>query len=101
MEPPIVRLSGVTRRYMVGTQPIDAVACVDLEMEAGEYISIMGASGSGKSTLLNLIALLDRPNAGRYEFSGVDVTTLEDDALAAIRRESIGLFSSSSISSPA
>ena len=63
---------------------------VSLNIQAGEYVSIMGPSGSGKSSLLNVIGLLDRPNRGRYELDERDVTGLDDDELARVRREKIG-----------
>ncbi len=86
----MIRLAGITRTFRLGDSVVTAVDDVDLEIGAGEYISSMGPSGSGKSTLLNLIALLDRPSAGTYSFDGREVVGLDDDALAAIRRESIG-----------
>ena len=86
----MIRLAGITRTFRLGDSVVNAVDDVDLDIGAGEYISIMGPSGSGKSTLLNLIALLDRPSAGTYCFEGREVVGLDDDALAAIRRESIG-----------
>ncbi|MEQ8662324.1 MAG: ABC transporter ATP-binding protein [Gammaproteobacteria bacterium] len=88
--PALIALSGVTRRFVVGGSVVNAVAGIDLTIDAGEYISIMGPSGSGKSTLLNLIALLDRPTSGTYHFDGREVVGLADDALAALRREAIG-----------
>ena len=63
---------------------------IDLDIGAGEYVSIMGPSGSGKSTLLNVIGLLDRPQRGRYVLDGHDVTCLADDELARVRREKLG-----------
>jgi putative ABC transport system ATP-binding protein len=86
----LIELEDITRTFVVGDSRVNAVDGVSLRIEPGEYISIMGPSGSGKSSLLNLIALLDRPTSGRYHFEGRDVTTLEDDELAAIRRRSIG-----------
>jgi putative ABC transport system ATP-binding protein len=71
---------------------VHALDHVDLDVGAGEYISIMGPSGSGKSTLLNVIGLLDRPNAGTYELAGRDVAGLDDGDLAALRQEQIGFI---------
>ncbi len=87
---PLIALTGITKTFVLGDQTVHAVVGVNLNLYAGEYVSIMGPSGSGKSTLLNLIALLDRPSSGTYYLNGVDVTTLDDNALAAARSRSIG-----------
>ncbi len=86
----MIRLTGIARVFRLGSEDVHALAGIELQVRPGEYVSVMGPSGSGKSTLLNLIALLDRPTAGRYDFEGTDVTTLDDDALAAVRRSRIG-----------
>ena len=86
----MIRLSGIERVFRVGEEEVHALRGVNLEIVRGEYLSLMGPSGSGKSTLLNVIGLLDRPNAGRYELDGRDVTGLDDDALSRVRREKIG-----------
>ena len=86
----LIELQGITRTFVLGDQEVRAVAGIDLQIAQGEYVSIMGPSGSGKSTLLNLIALLDRPTAGRYLLGGTDVTEMDDDALARLRSERIG-----------
>lgn len=86
----MIRLSGIERVFVVGGEEVHALRSVDLAIDQGEYLSIMGPSGSGKSTLLNLVGLLDRPNAGAYELDGRDVTALTDDDLARVRREKIG-----------
>ena len=88
----MIRLRGICRDYPVGDQVVHALDHVDLDVEPGEYISIMGPSGSGKSTLLNVIGLLDRPNAGTYELAGKNVADLDDDALAALRQQKIGFI---------
>ena len=87
-----MNLHGICRDYEVGEEIVHALDHVDLEIGAGEYISIMGPSGSGKSTLLNILGLLDRPTSGAYSLDGADVAHLEDDALAAVRREKIGFI---------
>jgi putative ABC transport system ATP-binding protein len=86
----MIRLRGIERVFRVGEEEVHALRGIDLEITAGEYLSIMGPSGSGKSTLLNIIGLLDRPSAGRYELDGRDVTALDDDELARVRRDKIG-----------
>ena len=86
----MIRLTGIDRVFPVGDEEVHALRGVNLTIEAGEYLSIMGPSGSGKSSLLNVIGLLDRPNSGRYELDRRDVTGLSDDELARVRREKIG-----------
>ncbi len=86
----MIRLAGVQRVFQVGEQEVHALSDIDLEIAAGEYVSIMGPSGSGKSTLLNVIGLLDRASGGRYFLDGRDVTGLSDEDQARTRREKIG-----------
>ncbi len=88
----MIELRSITKTFVLGDQQVNVVVDVDLTIENGEYVSVMGPSGSGKSTLLNLIALLDRPSCGEYRFDGRDVTELSDDELAAARRHSIGFI---------
>ncbi|MEJ2686154.1 MAG: ABC transporter ATP-binding protein [Gammaproteobacteria bacterium] len=86
----MIRLEQVQRVFQVGDQAVHALDGIDLTVEAGEYVSIMGPSGSGKSTLLNILGLLDRPDAGRYLLEGRDVTDLTDAEQARVRRNQIG-----------
>jgi putative ABC transport system ATP-binding protein len=86
----MLRLDAICRDYQVGDQMVHALDRIDLTIEAGEYISIMGPSGSGKSTLLNIIGLLDRPTSGHYLIENKDVAALEDDELAALRQQHVG-----------
>jgi putative ABC transport system ATP-binding protein len=86
----MIRLHGIERVFRIGGEEVHALRGVTLEIAAGEYVSIMGPSGSGKSTLLNVVGLLDRPSAGRYALDGRDVTDLNDDEQARVRRERIG-----------
>jgi putative ABC transport system ATP-binding protein len=74
----------------MGDQEVRALSGINLKIASGEYVSIMGPSGSGKSTLLNIIGLLDRPDIGRYELDGNDVTSLSEIEQARVRREKIG-----------
>ena len=87
---PLVELAGIERIFTLGDSEVHALHALDLSLDAGEYVAIMGPSGSGKSTLLNLIGLLDRPDAGSYRFEERDVTTLSADEQARVRRERIG-----------
>src|SRR5690242_5341642 len=86
----MIHLAAVSRVFHMGDQDVSALAGINLEIMSGEYVSIMGPSGSGKSTLLNIIGLLDRPDSGRYELDGKDVTDLSETEQARVRREKIG-----------
>jgi putative ABC transport system ATP-binding protein len=86
----VIRLDAVTKVYHAGTNEIRALDGVDLTVERGEFIAIMGASGSGKSTMMNIIGLLDRPTTGRYVFEGQDVGRISDDARAGLRSREYG-----------
>jgi putative ABC transport system ATP-binding protein len=88
----MMELRGICREYAVGGETVHALDHVDLTIRPGEYVSIMGPSGSGKSTLLNVLGLLDRPTSGTYSLQGEDVSTLDDDALAAKRQKHIGFI---------
>jgi len=86
----LIELEDVHRVYAMGTEEVRALDGVDMTVEEGEYLAIMGASGSGKSTLMNLIGCLDTPSSGRYILRGTAVETLDDTELAAIRNREIG-----------
>jgi len=86
----MIQLKKVSRTFTVGDQQVAALRDIDLEISAGDYVSIMGPSGSGKSTLLNLIGLLDRPSSGTYLLDGGNVTELDDRQQARVRSEKIG-----------
>ncbi len=86
----MIRLAAITRVFRMGDQEVRALSGINLDIASGEYVSIMGPSGSGKSTLLNVIGLLDRPDSGRYELDGTDVTALSEIEQARVRREKIG-----------
>jgi len=88
----MLELRAICRDYQVGDQTVHALDHVDLDIQAGEYVSIMGPSGSGKSTLLNIIGLLDRPTAGHYLLNGEQVAELDDDELARHRQQKIGFI---------
>ena len=86
----MIELSQVSRIFAVGDQQVAALRGIDLNIAAGDYVSIMGPSGSGKSTLLNLIGLLDRPSSGTYRLDGGDVTDLSDEQQAKVRSGKVG-----------
>ncbi len=86
----MIELKNVSRTFIVVDQQVAALRDINLQLGAGEYLSIMGPSGSGKSTLLNLLCLLDRPTVGTYLLDGGDVTDLNDEQQARVRREKIG-----------
>jgi putative ABC transport system ATP-binding protein len=86
----LIELNQIQRVFQVGDQAVHALRSLDLSVGGGEYVSLMGPSGSGKSTLLNIIGLLDRPTAGRYLLDGREVTGLDDEQQAQVRREKIG-----------
>ena len=86
----VIELIEVTRVYQMGEVLVHALRGVDLVIEEGEYISIMGPSGSGKSTLMNIIGCMDQPSGGRYLLAGQPVERLDDDDLADIRARRIG-----------
>jgi putative ABC transport system ATP-binding protein len=86
----MIQLEGVTKTYRMGRVDVQAVRGIDLLVERGEFVAIMGASGSGKSTLMNILGCLDVPTTGRYILDGTDVAQLDDDQLAVIRNRKIG-----------
>jgi putative ABC transport system ATP-binding protein len=87
---PILSLRGITRVYHTGEVDVHAMRGVDLDVEAGEMVAVMGPSGSGKSTLMNTIGCLDRPTSGTYFLDGRNVAQLSKDALARVRLELLG-----------
>jgi putative ABC transport system ATP-binding protein len=86
----MITLDGVSRIYPVGDQEVHALRDVDLQVDAGDYVAIMGPSGSGKSTLLHVLGLLDRPTSGRYLLDGEEIGALDERARARLRRVKIG-----------
>jgi putative ABC transport system ATP-binding protein len=86
----MISLKDITKTYHLGTIDVPVLKRINLSIDEGEYVAIMGASGSGKSTLMNIIGCLDRPSSGQYFLAGQDLTTLDDDELADIRNQYIG-----------
>ena len=89
---PVLRATALTKRYRLGDLTIEALKGVDLTVEAGEFLAVMGPSGSGKSTLLHLLGLLDLPDAGGVEVAGEATAEMDDDALTALRRTKLGFL---------
>lgn len=87
---PLIELESVSKLYRMGEEQVAALQDVSLNIEAGEFVAIMGASGSGKSTLLNMLGCLDRPTRGRYRLQGQEVSSLSRDALATLRNRTLG-----------
>lgn len=90
MTTPMISIQDLRKTYQMGDVEVQALAGVNLTINQGEFVAIMGPSGSGKSTLMNLIGCLDRPSAGRYDLDGVPVAELEGDALALVRAQKLG-----------
>ncbi|HAI52912.1 MAG: ABC transporter ATP-binding protein [Limnochordia bacterium] len=88
----MIRLEGVAKEYYMGDVVVQALEGIDLEIQRGEFVSIMGPSGSGKSTLLNILGVLDQPSRGAYYLEGVDITQLRDGELAQIRNRHFGFI---------
>jgi putative ABC transport system ATP-binding protein len=89
---PVVSLREVSKVYGAGDIAVAALRSVELTVEPGEYVAIMGASGSGKSTMMNIIGCLDEPTSGTYELQGHDVSGLDEDTLALVRSRLIGFI---------
>jgi putative ABC transport system ATP-binding protein len=87
---PVIKLDAIQKTYHTGEVDVHAVRGVSLDIFPGEFVAIMGSSGSGKSTLMNMVGALDRPTGGHYWLDGIDVSTLDRDALADLRNEKIG-----------
>jgi putative ABC transport system ATP-binding protein len=90
MSEPIIKISNITKRYVIGTEVINALNGVSLEVQKNEYVALMGPSGSGKSTLMNMLGCLDSPTSGEYILNGTPVAKMTDNQLAEVRNKEIG-----------
>ena len=86
----VIKIRNIIRDFPLGQEIVHVLKGIDLDIERGEYVALMGPSGSGKSTLMNLLGCLDTPTAGSYELNGHDVSSMSDDELAEIRNKEIG-----------
>lgn len=90
MSKPLIKISNIKRNFELGDEIVYVLKGIDLEINKGEYVALMGPSGSGKSTLMNLLGCLDTPTSGSYVLNGKDVSKMSDDELAEIRNKEIG-----------
>jgi len=90
MENPLIKISDIKRNFVLGEEIVYVLKGIDLQINKGEYVALMGPSGSGKSTLMNLLGCLDTPTSGTYILNGKDVSKMKDDELAEIRNKEIG-----------
>ena len=90
MANPLIKISNIKRDFVLGNEIVYVLKGIDLQINKGEYVALMGPSGSGKSTLMNLLGCLDTPTSGNYILNGKDVSQMKDDELAEIRNKEIG-----------
>jgi putative ABC transport system ATP-binding protein len=90
MKTPIIDIKGITRDFQLGSETVHVLKGIDLVINKGEYVALMGPSGSGKSTLMNILGCLDTPTSGSYILNGKQVSEMHDDELAEIRNKEIG-----------
>lgn len=88
----LLDLKNISKRYLIGSVEVNALRSIDLKIEKGEYVALMGPSGSGKSTLMNIIGCLDTPSGGEYFLNGKEVSKMSEDELAEVRNREIGFI---------
>jgi putative ABC transport system ATP-binding protein len=92
MSQAVIEIKGIGKTYVIGNVVVEALRSVDLQINKGEYVALMGPSGSGKSTLMNILGCLDTPSRGKYLLNGTDVSHMSDNELAQIRNKEIGFI---------
>ncbi len=92
MSQAVLEIKGIGKTYVIGDVVVEALRSVDLQINKGEYVALMGPSGSGKSTLMNILGCLDTPSRGTYFLNGTDVSHMSDNELAQIRNKEIGFI---------
>ncbi len=92
MSQPVIEIKGIGKTYRIGEVEVNALLTVDLLINKGEYVALMGPSGSGKSTLMNILGCLDTPSRGTYALNGTQVSRMTDNELAEIRNKEIGFI---------
>ncbi len=92
MNIPVVKLENLKKDYYIGSTPVPVLKGLNIQVDKGEFIGIMGSSGSGKSTLLNILGLLDNPTSGCYKLDNINVESLHDNKLAELRNSKIGFI---------
>jgi putative ABC transport system ATP-binding protein len=88
----LLELRNIGKRYLIGSEEVNALRSIDLTIEKGEYVALMGPSGSGKSTLMNIVGCLDTPTRGQYFLNGKEVSRMSEEELAEIRNKEIGFI---------
>lgn len=88
----VIKIRDIKRNFKMGQEILHVLKGIDLDIQQGEYVALMGPSGSGKSTLMNILGCLDTPTSGEYELNGSNVSTMTDDQLAEIRNKEIGFI---------
>src|SRR5688572_10195684 len=90
MSSPVIETHEIAKKYLMGSEVVNALQSISIEIKRGEYVAFMGPSGSGKSTLMNIVGCLDSPTSGRYFLNQKDVSHLSENELAEIRNKEIG-----------
>ena len=88
--PPVISVRDLTKTYKVGDHSVHALRSISLDVDAGEFVAVIGPSGSGKSTLMHILGCLDQPTSGQYFLDGKDVSRLSDDEVSLVRNRQIG-----------